>query len=227
MPRDASDTRARLLDEAERLFATLGIHQATTKEILEAAEQRNASAVSYHFGSRTGILLQILHRHGDPLDEYRRQLVPGSTDGFSTRELVSALLVPYGSCLSTPSGRTYLRIVAQLTDQFALWRVGEATAEHLVRILDALESRVAAEGPVRQQRVVSAIMLMTTAMAERARQIDARVAVELDEDRFLSDLADVIVAGLEAPVGTPITKPGANGINRRRSPRRPQRSPAR
>lgn len=226
MPRDASDTRARLLAEAERLFATRGIHQATTREIIEAANQRNASAVTYHFGSRTGILSEILRRHGDPLDEQRRQLVPGSTEKCSTRDLVAALLIPYGSCLSSPSGRNYLRIVAQMTDQFALWREGLVPAEHLVRILDALESRVPAELPIRQQRVVSAIMLMTTAMAERARQVHDRDHRELDEKQFLSDLADVIVAALEAPVGPPIV-PATNGVSRRRSPHRPQRSPVR
>jgi AcrR family transcriptional regulator len=226
VPRDASDTRARLLAEAERLFATRGIHQATTREILEAANQRNASAVTYHFGSRTDLLLEILQQHGDALDELRGQLVPGSTDTCSTRELVTALLVPYGSCLSSSSGRNYLRIVAQMTDQFALWRVGEVKAEHLIRILDALESRVPADGPVRQQRVVSAIMLMTTAMAERARQIEERSHLDLNEEQFLSDLADVIVAGLEAPVGPPIVEKN-DEVSRRRSPRRLQRSPAR
>ncbi|MCB1040403.1 MAG: TetR family transcriptional regulator, partial [Acidimicrobiales bacterium] len=46
----AHATRARLLDEAERLLARRGIEGVTTREIVEAAEQRNASAVSYHFG---------------------------------------------------------------------------------------------------------------------------------------------------------------------------------
>ena len=56
MPRDASDTRARLLAEAERLFAIRGVHETTTREITEAAGQRNVSAVTYHFGSRDALL---------------------------------------------------------------------------------------------------------------------------------------------------------------------------
>ncbi len=207
MPRDATDTRNRLLEEAERLFATRGIHQATTREILEASNQRNASALSYHFGSRGGLLVEILRRHGDPLDDQRAGLRAGQVKDRSTRELVGALLLPYAGCLATPGGRNYLRIVAQLTDQFALWRVGEVPAEHLHRILDALEKRVAADEATQQQRVVGAIMLMTTAMAERARQIDDGVPLKMAEDRFVADLADVIVAGLEAPVGPPLPRP--------------------
>lgn len=201
MPRDGRATRERLLEHAERLFATKGIHQTTTREIVVAAGQRNASALTYHFGSRGGILLEILRRHGDPLDEWRGRLLAGPPQQCSTRELVAALLVPYASCTGSAGGRNYLRIVAQLTGQFASWRLGEVRAPHLQAILDALEARVPADAAVRRQRVVSAIMLMTAAAAERARQVDAAAAPELDPPRFASDLADVIVAVLQAPVG--------------------------
>lgn len=204
MPRDATETRARLVDEAERLFATKGIFQTTSREIMEAAQQKNASALTYHFGSRSGILLEILRRHGDPLDDQRGRLAPGPAGRRSTRELVSSLLVPYVGCLATQGGRNYLRIVAQMTQQFAQWRAGDVSAENLNRILDALESRVPADPAVRRQRVVSAIVLMTSLVAERARQIDQGAPLELDDDRFVADLADVIVAVLEAPVGPPL-----------------------
>jgi AcrR family transcriptional regulator len=74
VPRDASDTRARLLDAAERLFATRGVDGASTREITEAAGQRNTSAVTYHFGSRAGMLSAILARHDASLDRQRGAL---------------------------------------------------------------------------------------------------------------------------------------------------------
>ncbi|MCB1029682.1 MAG: TetR family transcriptional regulator, partial [Acidimicrobiales bacterium] len=37
-------TRLRIVDEAERLFARRGIEGVATREIVEAAQQRNASA---------------------------------------------------------------------------------------------------------------------------------------------------------------------------------------
>src|SRR4051812_5904336 len=142
MPRDATDTRARLLTEAERLFATCGVHQTTTREITEAAGQRNVSAVTYHFGSREALLYAILMRHGAPMDDERAALIDEPLDEQPTRALIAALLIPYAQSLAEPSGRYYLRIVAQLTDHFPLWRVGaELTPRHLQRILDALEHR--------------------------------------------------------------------------------------
>jgi AcrR family transcriptional regulator len=205
VPRDATETRSRLLDEAERLFATKGVHQTTAREIMEAANQRNASALTYHFGSRTGILVEILRRHGDPLDEERGLLAPDHIEEAGTRELVAALLLPYGGCLRTPDGRNYVRIVAQLSEMFTSWREGDVIAKNLDRILDELETRVPADEPVCRQRIVSAISLMTSVIGERARQIDHGLLVELDDASFLSDLADVIVAMLEAPVGPPLS----------------------
>jgi AcrR family transcriptional regulator len=202
MPRDATDTRARLLGEAERLFAERGIHGATTREITAAAGQRNASALTYHFGSRQQVLLEILRTHGDPLDDQRGELVTEPVAGQTTRDLVAALLVPYASCLGSSSGRAYLRIVAQLADTFPVWRSAAGLRSvHMVRILEALEARVPGDEQQARERVVAMILLMTAAMAERARRVEAGGPAGLSHDSFVAMLADLIVAGLEAPVG--------------------------
>lgn len=214
MPRDASVTRLRLLDEAERLFATRGIHQPTVKEIVDAAGQRNASALSYHFGSRDGVLWAILQRHGDPLDEARLPLLLEPIENMDTRALVASLLVPLARLLHEASGRNYLRIVAQLTDRFEAWRVPEHNPPNMRRVLGALEQRAHGAGaPVQRQRIVHSIMLMTAAMAERARAIDERTALDLDEAAFVSNLADMIVGGIEAPSGAPIAWPSSHGLS--------------
>jgi len=49
--------------------------------------------------------------------------------------------------------------------------------------------------------VMSVIMLMTAAMADRARALEEGAAVELDEETFLANLADMIVAALTAARG--------------------------
>ena len=222
MPRDATATRNRLLRESERLFATRGVSQTTAREIIDAAGQRNVSALSYHFGSREGVLREILLRHGDPLDVERGDLAVAAGPDASTRELVAALLVPLAGRLATPEGRDYLRIVAQLTEDFPAWRVEtELTPPNLRRILGLLEARPADLDPaVRRERVVLIIMLMTSAMAERARAADITSGLpadpdSLDDDQFLANLTDVIVAALEAPAGSLDQAP--TGVGRRGS----------
>lgn len=204
MPRDASDTKDRLLSEAERLFATRGIYQATTRDITAAAGQKNTSALTYHFGSREGVLREILRLHGDPLDAERGRLIREPLADQPTRELLAALLVPYANCLRTERGRNYLRIVAQLTESFAVWRIeDELSPPNLRRVLSTLEARVDAPVAVARERVVAIIMLMTTAFADRARRRQDGGRAELGEARFVANLADMMVACLEAPVGKP------------------------
>jgi AcrR family transcriptional regulator len=201
LPRDASDTRERLLREAERLFASRGVHQATSREITEAAGQRNVSALTYHFGSRDAVLWAILDRHNQPVDAIRGSLLDESVEDMPTRDLVGALLVAYATRLTTEEGRDYLRIVAQLTDLFGTWREGPLSPPNLRRILAALEDRVPGRPAIRRDRVVDVVMLITAAFAERARLLSAGTIAELDEAAFLASLADVLVAAVEAPVG--------------------------
>jgi AcrR family transcriptional regulator len=206
VPRDASATRLRLLDEAARVFATRGVYQSTVKEILAAAGQRNASALTYHFGSREGVLRAILRRHGDRLDAERGALIDGPVARQSTRDLVGALVVPLGGLLGGADGRNYLRILAQLTERFPAWHVDDPlTPTHLRRILRELEARAGGRSvAIRRERIVNAIMLLTASMAERARVIDTGTPPALDQVTFLSNLADMIIGGLDAPSGPPL-----------------------
>ena len=208
MPRDGTDTRARLLEEAERVFASRGVYQATVREIIEAAGQKNVSALTYHFGSREGVLLAILTRHGDALDQERGRVLSDPIEKMPTRELVAALLMPLATELSTPSGRNYLRIVAQLAGRYQPWRRDALNPTHQRGVLAELQARASATDVETQQaRVMSVIMLMTTAMADRARALDEGAPVELDEETFLANLADMIVAALTAARGPRLRQP--------------------
>jgi AcrR family transcriptional regulator len=193
-------TKERLLDEAEQLFARQGVQGVTTRELTEAAEQRNASAVSYHFGSREGLLLELLARRGGPVDAERGERRDALGDAPRLRDLVACLVEPYAALLGSPGGRSYLRIVAQLRGRFAAWRVESdvATTKHLADILDELERRPRATEAVRNERLVAMIMLLTASTAERARLIDDGVDPALSHDEFVANLLDMCTAVLSA-----------------------------
>ena len=194
----AVPTRERLLDEAERLFARGGVQGVTSRQIVEAAEQRNTSAVTYHFGTRDGLLLEILARRGGPVDQRRGDLRDRLSTRPSVRDLVECLVVPYVALLDGPAGRSYVQIVAQLRGRFAAWRIESdvATTQHLARILDELESRPKASVAMRRERVVGMIMLLTGAVAERARRIDDGAGNETGDDEFVANLTDMCTAVL-------------------------------
>lgn len=198
-------TRVRLLDEAEMLFARSSIAGVTTRQIVESAGQRNQSAISYHFGSREGLLLEILARRGGPVDGERGRLRSVLGEAPSVHQLVRCLVEPYCRLLDTAEGRSYLRIVAQLRGRFAVWRVESDTdtTKHLGAILDELERRPALPEPLCRERIVALIMVITATTAERARGLDDGVDPNLTAEDFVNDLVDICAAIVMAPVTTP------------------------
>ena len=205
-----SATRERLLDVAEQLFARNGYQGVTTREITEAAEQRNTSAVTYHFGSRQGLLLAILARRGGPIDRERGLMRSQAGENPRTRDLVAALVVPYANRLHTDEGRSYLRIVAQMRGRFAAWRVESdaSTTVHLAAILDEIEDRQEGSAAVGRERVLGLIILLSGKVAERARNLDDPAGMEdeaLDHDQFVENLIEMCTAVVG---GRPATRPG-------------------
>lgn len=97
-PGKPPDTRTRLLDAAEQLFALGGI-EATSLRQITAAARANVAAVSYYFGSRHGLIAEVFARRLGPLnDERLRRLTDAEEragqDGASLEEILDALLAP-------------------------------------------------------------------------------------------------------------------------------------
>ncbi len=212
MARDGSETRARLLVEAERLFAEVGVWQAATGAIVRAAGQRNASALTYHFGSRQGVLDAILADHGNPIDAHRGDLLAKiSAEAPDIRVLVDALVRPMTQVLDDPGGRRYVRIVNQLSDRFPAWRDAPTGVDqtHLERALTILESLASGEeATIREARLLAMIQLMTVSLAARAGELD-HGQPNLDAPSYERHLVDVLVGVLTATGAAPAGPAGA------------------
>ena len=69
----ARDAKTAMLEIAEQLISERGLDRVSMRDVATAAGQRNNSAVQYHFGSRDGLILQVLRRRLTALDVDRRQ----------------------------------------------------------------------------------------------------------------------------------------------------------
>jgi hypothetical protein len=143
----------------------------------------------------------VLARRGGPVDEARGTLRATIEDHPTLHELVRCLVEPYAALLDTEGGRAYLQIVAQLRGRFAAWRLESdaATTKNLARILEEIEQRPTVTEPIRQERVVALIMLMTASTAERARAIDLGAAISLDGRAYVDNLVGMCAALILAP----------------------------
>lgn len=88
------DTRERLLDTAEELFAAQGYHATSLRAITSAAGV-NLAAVNYHFGSKEALLEAVLRRRLVPLNALRAEAmlqVKAEADTAGVRPEADAVL---------------------------------------------------------------------------------------------------------------------------------------
>ncbi len=198
MPRNSADTKTRLLDHAERMFAEDGVFAVTNRQITEAAGQKNESALNYHFGTRNELIVALLTRRGRELDSIRAELLAHLGDNPTTRELVQLLVEVYASCLHTENGCDYLRIVDQLRGWMTDWEFiasfeDENVHEHLKYILDLLQKET--DG----QRVLGMIMLMTAMTASRAQLVSVGRKLPNTHEEYVETLTDMLTGVLLGP----------------------------
>lgn len=120
-PATQVDTRSRILDAAEQLFAENGFDGTSIREITRAADV-NVAAVHYHFGSKEAVLRGVADRVAEPISARRSQLLadavedaaPGAPsvemllDAFIRADIEVLLdLQERGPCVARFLGRTY------------------------------------------------------------------------------------------------------------------------
>jgi AcrR family transcriptional regulator len=104
-----ADTRERILDVAEELFAEKGIVATSLRALTKAADV-NLAAVHYHFGSKEALLDAVLERRARPanlerLTELERLEERGVDAPPSIEEILSAFVVPGVRSLQALSDR--------------------------------------------------------------------------------------------------------------------------
>jgi len=201
MPRNAEETRAQIIQAAERLFAERGVDAVSLHEINREASQRNTTALQYHFTDRQGLIRSILTKHDVMVDESRNQLLDDmEKDGQrSLYHFAEALVLPAAKKLADrDGGRAYLRIVAQLVNGYRP-RVDPieqiTTSESLNRWRAMVEPEMSplSVTPLHSRFTASRIMFVELARrAESPRRKDDRL--------FASHLIDLVTALLGAPV---------------------------
>ncbi|CAL9336507.1 hypothetical protein SUDANB67_00207 [Nocardiopsis dassonvillei] len=169
-------TREAILAAAERLFAEHGLAGVSNRQISQEAGQGNNTAVSYHFGSREGLIRAIVRRHNDQIEELRLRMVLRFDGSDRVRDWIACMVEPLAQHLAdlgTPSW--YGRFSAQAVSDpaYRATVAGEAlnspslvrVGEELLRCLPDLPTEV------RGERRDMARHLMVHMIAERERAL--------------------------------------------------------
>jgi AcrR family transcriptional regulator len=213
------DTKERILDAAERLFAERGFAGTSLRSVTKAAGV-NLAAIHYHFGAKETLLHQVFARRAAPMNQERlRRLdeMEKTAQGRSLRveEILDAFLRPVmhlqrdlaaeGEVWGRLIGRVYSEpidlVEAVLKDQF--FEVGRRFTEALIR---ALPDVPAAEIHRRMQFVIGVLTHSLTGLHRMAglREFGSE---SVDAESSFESMLAFLTAGFQAPLRTN----GANG----------------
>lgn len=92
--RRQTSVRDAVLDAAEALFAEQGYASVSVRDIAQAASAHPGS-ITYHFGSKAGLLRTIYQRHCGPMNARRLELLGEATRLADPAERLMAILRAY------------------------------------------------------------------------------------------------------------------------------------
>jgi AcrR family transcriptional regulator len=205
----AEETRARLIEAATEAFAEHGVFSASLVEITRRAGQRNRGAVHYHFGSREGLLVEVLEQHTAFLAEREGELLAHARTrpDDDIGSVIEAIVRPSVELAETgPSGRRYLVIVGQLVEEYD--RVSERVAESLAHtggyaVYALLEERLPSyDEALRNERLALITGFILRTVADRARATESATPgrAQLPTERFVANLVSMAAGMATAPI---------------------------
>jgi len=115
------DTKERILDVSEALFANSSFASVSVRTVTKKAEV-NLSAVNYYFGSKQGLFQAVYIRRATLMNHERLHLLQEASDRAMTerrtvtvRELINAMLTPpiFWLCDEQKGFSVYIRFLAR------------------------------------------------------------------------------------------------------------------
>lgn len=205
-----SATATRMLDVAERLFAARGLDSVSLREIVRESGQSNLSAAHYHFGSREGLIGELLARRIRAINLIRhRKLDDLEREGLAgqVHAVVGATVSALGDAVRTmPWGPDYVRVAAQviLSPQAAHPSYRDPdTMSGQIRCREMLRRALPhLPGQVHMDRVRILNSETTFGIARWIQRNERVTPANLRRfNALLRNMTDFLAAGFAAPVG--------------------------
>jgi len=113
----SADARELLLDTAERLLGEKGIEGASMRQIAVEAGQGNNSVIQYHFGSKAGLMREIIERRVAGFEPRREELLAAAGDN-DIQGLLKVLFLPIAELTDDHGRHAYARFIMHFLSSF-------------------------------------------------------------------------------------------------------------
>ena len=212
--RQGGDTRGRILDAAEALFACHGI-DGTSMRLITSRAGANLAAVNYHFGGKDGLVRAVFQRRLAELNRRRLAALDALEAQVAGTPLRPSRILDayFGTALEMAAdeaggGRHFMRLLGRThnePNQFVRGFVAEEYAPCAARFLSAL-CRALPEVP--RAEILWRFHFMMGAMSFAIAGVDGLqpLAGELGDDdpsRLGPRLMSFLLGGLRAPLEAP------------------------
>jgi AcrR family transcriptional regulator len=112
----SADTRARILDAAEGLFADKGFEGASMRALTSTAKV-NLAAINYHFGSKEGLIVAVFARRLGPVNQERLAMldVADKRGKANIEDILEAYIAPVMRLIHDQArgGETFMRLLGR------------------------------------------------------------------------------------------------------------------
>ncbi|MEE2614006.1 MAG: TetR family transcriptional regulator [Verrucomicrobiota bacterium] len=114
-----ADTKTKILDAAEKLFAQKGFDAVSLRNIVETAKV-NLAAVHYHFGSKQALLHKVVSRRFRPINKERLNMLAQAKSKAGNHKLkleavLESLFLPIFRAQANPkAGRSFTRLIGRV-----------------------------------------------------------------------------------------------------------------
>ena len=117
---EVDGTRDRIVQIATNLFAANGFHSVSLRRLTQEAGV-NLASVSYHFGSKEGLIAAIFARYCEPMMAHRRELLLGCAEKRGRPsildQIIEAFIVPALVTSDEADRSTFTRLRAVLAHE--------------------------------------------------------------------------------------------------------------
>lgn len=211
---DSTDTKNRLLNATERLFASHGFAGVTMRGVADRAHTNIASA-HYHYGSKEGMVMAMLKRRIEPINANRLKYLGDSRSlagdrALRPREIFRALILPvcHEIAKSAATRENLAQLVARSFTEPARFiqkmhqRFFRELSENFVAELQRTYPKASPKDLYWNLHLVISSMLGTFAQHRRLGDFSKGICDENDVEDLSRRLIDFVSTGFEAGINS-------------------------
>jgi len=198
------DTKARILDAAEKLFGQKGF-EATSLRDITAEAQVNLAAVNYHFQSKESLIDAVIARRIEPVNRHRLEMLDAAGPNPTLEQILRAFLLPVLE-LKTDTVVPLLGRTLSDPQQF----VEKVYKKHLLHISERIHRELAKalpDLPAAELRwrlyFAAGVMTHILSWSKVLPDISGGLCDPTDRQALIERVIDFLAAGFRAPANEP------------------------